>query len=149
MDSSSKQNVGSSSQQQNLDQQQQELVPQKTCTILLKELEVICEMMVDVDNMEAHDIHLKDNMIFQGWQLFFFGLCGPVYPDLVKEFWVHAIVMPKAILSIVHAELFSITENLLRKLFALETVEGVSGAVVGITEWNDVYEEIYKSRKES
>ncbi|XP_058766915.1 uncharacterized protein LOC131640532 [Vicia villosa] len=131
MASSSKQQIGSSSQQQNQDQQQQQLVPQKTCLIPLDELEVICEMMVDFDNLDAHDIHRTDDMIFQRWQAFFYGLSGPVYPDLVKEFWVHATVMPKAILSIVHGELFSITENLLRKLLGLETVEGVSGAVIG------------------
>ncbi|XP_058733381.1 uncharacterized protein LOC131604990 [Vicia villosa] len=149
MASSSKQQVGSSSQQQNQDQLHQQLVPQKTCLIPMDDLEVICEMMVDFDNLEAHDIHLKDDMISQGWQAFFYGLCGPVYLDLVKEFWVHATVMPKAILSIVHGELFSITENLLRKLFGLEIVEGVSVAVIGRTDWNDVYAEIFKSGKES
>ncbi|XP_058751358.1 uncharacterized protein LOC131624436 [Vicia villosa] len=149
MASSSKKQVGSSSQQQNQDQQQQQLVAQKTYSIPLNELEVICEMMVDFDNLEAHDTHLKEAMIFQRWQAFFYGLCGPIYPDLVKEFWVHATVMPKAILSIVHGELFSTTENLLRKLFGLETVEGVSGAVPGRIEWEVVYEEIFKNDVES
>ncbi|XP_058766930.1 uncharacterized protein LOC131640548 [Vicia villosa] len=134
MASPSMQNASSSSQQQHQDQQQQQLlVAQKTCYIPLNELEVICEMMVDFDNLEAHEIHLKDAMTFQGWQAFFYGLCGPDYPDLVKEFWVHATVMPKAILSVVHGERISITENLLRKLFGLETVEGVSEAVPGRT----------------
>ncbi|XP_058745806.1 uncharacterized protein LOC131618645 [Vicia villosa] len=145
MASSSKQQIGSSSQQKNQDQQQQQLVPHNTCLIPLDELEVICEMMVDFDNLEAHDIHLTDDIIFQGWQTFFYGLCGPVYLDLVKELWVHATVMPKAILSIAHGELFSITKNLLRKLFGLETIEGVSRAVIGRTDWNDVYTEFFKS----
>ncbi|XP_058782227.1 uncharacterized protein LOC131656544 [Vicia villosa] len=149
MASSSKTQIGSSSQQHFQDQQQKLLVAQKTCSIPLNELEVICEMMVDFDNLEAHDIHLKEAMTFHGWQAFFYGLCGPVYPDLVKEFWVHATLMPKANLSIVHGERISITENLLRKLFGLETVEGVSGAVPGRTEWEVIYEEIYKDGKES
>src|SRR4051812_13268412 len=106
-------------------------------------------MMVDFDNLEAHEIHLKDAMTFQGWQAFLYGLCGPVYPDLVKELWVHATVMPKAILSVVHGEHISITENLLRKLFGLETVEGVSEAVPGRTKWEFIYEEIYQDGKES
>src|SRR4051812_38007872 len=97
-------------------------------------------MMVDFDNLEAQDIHLKEAMTFQGWQAFFYGLFGPVYPDLVKEFGVHETVMPKAILSIVHGERFSITKNHLRKLFGLETVEGVSGAAPGRTKWEVVYE---------
>ncbi|XP_058741263.1 uncharacterized protein LOC131613627 [Vicia villosa] len=149
MASPSKIQVGSSSQQHNQDQQQQQLIAQKTCSIPLNELEVICEMMVDFDNLEAHDIHLKDAMTFQGWQAFFYGLCGPVYLDMVKEFWVHATVMPKAILSIVHGERISITRNLLRKLFGLETVEGVSEAVPGRTDWEAVYGEIYQDGKES
>ncbi|XP_058774791.1 uncharacterized protein LOC131649061 [Vicia villosa] len=149
MASSSKQQVGSSYQQQEQDQQQQQNVPQKTCLIPLNELEVIVEMMVDFNNLEKHDIHLTEDMKFQGWEAFFYRLCGPVYPDLVKEFWVHATIMPKAILSFVHGEEISITENLLRKLFGMEIVEGASGAIIGIIDWDAVYTEIFKSRKET
>ncbi|XP_058760657.1 uncharacterized protein LOC131634008 [Vicia villosa] len=147
MASPSMQNVGSSSQQQLQDQQEQQLVPQKTCLILLELLEVICELMVDFENLEKHDIHLTKNMVFQGWGDLFYGLCGPVYPDLVKELWVYATVMPKAILSIVHGELFSITENLLKKLFGLENAEGVTEATPGRTDWDAVYAEIFHNGK--
>ncbi|XP_058726435.1 uncharacterized protein LOC131597780 [Vicia villosa] len=130
MASPSNQNVGSSSQQQHQQEQvqEQQLVPQKTYLIPLHQLEVICELMVDFDNLEKHDVHLTENMVFQGWGPLFYDLCGPVYPDLVKELWVHETVMPKEILSIVHGELFSITETLLRKLFGLMNVEGVTEA---------------------
>ncbi|XP_058747225.1 uncharacterized protein LOC131620242 [Vicia villosa] len=151
MASPSKQNVGSSSQQQHQQEQvqEQQRVSQKTCLIPLEQLEVICELMVDFENLEKHDIHLTENMVFQGWGDFFYGLCGPVYPDLVKEFWVHATVMPKAILSIVHSELFSITENLLRKLFGLENAEGVTEATPGRADWDAVYAKIFQNGKKS
>src|SRR4051812_19258435 len=103
MASPSNQNVGSSSQQQHHQEkdhqeqdQEQPLIPQKTCLIPLDLLEVICELMLDFDDLEKHDVHLTKNMIFQGWGPLFYDLCGPVYPDLVKEFWVHTTVMPKA-----------------------------------------------------
>ncbi|XP_058733439.1 uncharacterized protein LOC131605057 [Vicia villosa] len=149
--SSNPKNASSSQQQQQQvqDQQQQQLVLQKICLIPMDDLEVICEMMIDFDNLEENDIHLKENMIFQSREAFFYSLCGPVYPDLVNEFWVHATIMPKSILSIVHGEAIIITENLLRKLFGLETIEGASGAILGRTNWNDVYAEIFKSGKES
>ncbi|XP_058733234.1 uncharacterized protein LOC131604836 [Vicia villosa] len=151
MASSSKaqQKVSSSQQQQEHEQQQQQNVPQKTCLIPMDELEVLGEMMVDFDNLEEHDIHLKDDMKFQGWEAFFYRLCGPVFPELVKEFWVRATIMPKAILSFVHGEEISITENLLRRLFGLKNVEGASGAIIGRTDWDVVYTEIFKSEKES
>ncbi|XP_058784407.1 uncharacterized protein LOC131659199 [Vicia villosa] len=148
MASSSKQHVGSSSQQQEQDQPQQQNVPQKTCLIPMDELEVLAEMMVDFDNLEEHDIHLMEDMKFQGWENFFYRLCGPVYPDLVKEFWVHASIILKTILSFVHGEEISITKNLLRKLFGLEIVEGASRAIIGRTDWNVVYTEIFKDGKE-
>ncbi|XP_058725785.1 uncharacterized protein LOC131597087 [Vicia villosa] len=134
MASSSKQQVGSSSQQQEQDHQQHQNVPQKTCLIPMDELEVLAEMMVDFDNLEEHDIHLTEDKKFQGWENFFYRLCGPVYPDLVKEFWVHALIMPKAFLSFFHGEEISITENLLKKLFSLETAEGASRAIIGRTD---------------
>ncbi|XP_058741277.1 uncharacterized protein LOC131613644 [Vicia villosa] len=150
MASPSNQNVGSSSQQQHLQEQDQEqqLVPQITCSIPLDKLEVICELMVDFDNLEKHDVHLTENMVFQGWGPLFYDLCGPVYPDLVKEFWVHANVMPKAILSIVHGEFFSITEPLIRKLFGLMNVEGVTEATPR-TDWDVVYAEIFQNGQKS
>ncbi|XP_058765541.1 uncharacterized protein LOC131639040 [Vicia villosa] len=130
MASLSTQNVSSSSQQQHQHEQEQkqQLVPPIIGSIPLYQLEVICELMVDVENLEKHEIHLEENMRFQGWAPMFYDLCGPVYPDLVKEFWIHATVMPKVILSLVHGELFLITESILRKLFGLMNVEGATEA---------------------
>ncbi|XP_058741900.1 uncharacterized protein LOC131614314 [Vicia villosa] len=146
MASLSNQSVGSSSQQQHQHEQEQEqqLVQPITCSVPWDQLEVICELMVDVENLEKHEIHLEENMRFQGWAPMFYDLCGPVYPDLVKEFWVHATVMPKAILSLVHGEIFLITESLLRKLFGLMNAEGATKATPR-TDWDAVYTEIFEN----
>ncbi|XP_058752247.1 uncharacterized protein LOC131625404 [Vicia villosa] len=87
----------------------------RTCPIPTAELEVLCELMVDFDNLREHDFNLKANMMVQGWNNFFDRLIGPVYPDLVKEFWIHSTLTPKAIISFVLGQEIFITENLIRK----------------------------------
>ncbi|XP_058782158.1 uncharacterized protein LOC131656459 [Vicia villosa] len=115
----------------------------------MDELEVLCEMMVDFDNLQKHNLHLKNNMLLQGWEPFFNRLIGVVYPELVKEFWFHAMLLPKAIISFVCGQEISITENLIRRLIGLEGCEGASGAIIGRTDWDVVYAEIFKSGKGS
>src|SRR3954471_11912422 len=102
----------------------QELTPVVACSILKDDLEVLCELMVDFDNLEENQFHLKEDIIFQGWTSLFAEFVGPVYPDLVKEFWAHAVVAPKAILSFVHGKFVVITENILRVMFDLKNPEG-------------------------
>src|SRR3954463_8257603 len=68
--------------------------------------------------------HLKVDIIFQGWTSLFAEFVGPVYPDLVKEFWAHAVVAPISILSFVHGKFVVITENILRVMFDLKNPEG-------------------------
>ncbi|XP_058784369.1 uncharacterized protein LOC131659153 [Vicia villosa] len=115
----------------------------------MDELEVLSETMVDFDNLQEHNLNLKNNMLVQGWELFFNRLIGPVYPELVKEFWVHATLMPKAILSFVCGQEIYITENLIRRLLGLENCFGSIRAIVGRTDWDAVYAEIFKSREGS
>src|SRR3954469_12488696 len=99
--------------------------------------------MVDVDSLEQHQLHIKDNLVFQGWSSLFLEFCGPVYPDLVKEFWIHAFVIHKAIISFVHGRFFPITENTLRMLFDLMNIEGETEATPR-TDWDAVYAEVNK-----
>src|SRR3954467_2861072 len=82
-------------------QEDQQITSVIACSIPKKDLEVICELMVDFDSLEEHNFCLKEDIIFQGWASLFVEFCGPVYPDLVKEFLVHAVVAPKSILSFV------------------------------------------------
>src|SRR3954469_14203111 len=124
MAASSSQNVGSSTLLHMHNEANQELTPVVACSIPKNELEVLCELMVDFDNIEEHQFHLKEDIIFQGWTSLFAEFVGPVYPDLVKEFWSHAVVAPKSILSFVHGKSVVITENILRVMFDLKNPEG-------------------------
>src|SRR3954462_6842748 len=124
MAASSSQNVGSSTLPHMHNEANQELTPVVACSIPKNELEVLCELMVDFDNIEEHQFHLKEDIIFQGWTSLFAEFVGPVYPDLVKEFWAHAVVAPKSILSFVHGKFVVITENILRVMFDLKNPEG-------------------------
>src|SRR3954465_6514692 len=124
MAASSSQIVGSSTLLHMHDETHQELTPVVACSIPKDEMEVLCELMVDFDNIEENQFHLKEDIIFQGWTSLFAEFVGPVYPDLVKEFWAHAVVAPKAILSFVHGKFVVITENILRVMFDLKNPEG-------------------------
>lgn len=73
--------------------------PQRTLLTLFKQLEVLCESMVDFDSLAANGFDLRPTVNFQGWVKYFDRLIGPVFPHLVKEFWIHAHVYPKVILS--------------------------------------------------
>src|SRR4051812_1640787 len=110
MAASSSQNVGSFVPPHIQDEVNQELTPVVACSIPKDELEVICELMVDFDSIEEHEYHLKEDIIFQGWTSLFAEFYGPVYPDLVKEFWVHAVVAPNSILSFVHGKFVVVTD---------------------------------------
>src|SRR3954463_9404037 len=104
--------------------------------------------MVDADNLEEHQVHVKENLLFQNWSSLFLEFCGPVYPDLVKELWVHAFVIPKAIVSFVHGRFFSIAENTFRMLFDLMNAEGETEATLR-TNWDAVYTEIFTDGNKS
>src|SRR3954466_12208305 len=148
MAASSSQNVGSSTLLHMHNEANQELTPAVACSIPKNELEVLCELMVDFDNIEEHQFHLKEDMMFQGWTSLFTEFCGPVYPDLVKEFWVHAVVAPKSILSFVHGKFVVVTENILRMMFDLRNPEGAF-EIDKRVEWKDVLSTLYMDVNET
>src|SRR3954468_14968271 len=67
---SSSLNAGSSAPL-HLQEEDLQIVPIISCSIPKKELEVICELMVDFDSLEEHEFHLKEDIIFQGWTSLF------------------------------------------------------------------------------
>src|SRR4051812_35765432 len=146
MAASSSQNVGSSTLPHMHNEANQELTPVVECSIPKNELEVLCELMVDFDNIEEHQFHLKEDIIFQGWTSLFAEFVGPVYPDLVKEFWAHAVVAPKSILSFVHGKFVVITENILRMMFDLRNPEGAYKIDQG-ADWEEVFDYSLYRRK--
>ena len=50
-------------------------------------LEVLCESLVDFENMRRNGVDLTEELHQQGWGNYFQRLYGPVYPNLIKEFW--------------------------------------------------------------
>lgn len=52
-----------------------------------EKLEVLCESLVDFDNLKRNDIDLTEELEKQGWGNYFKRLHDPVYTFLIKEFW--------------------------------------------------------------
>src|SRR4051812_37241466 len=148
MAASSSHNVGSSVPLHLQEEENQQITLVVACSIPKKDLEVICELMVDFDSIEEHGFHIKEDIIFQGWTSLFAELYGPVYPNLVKEFWVHAVVAPKSILSFVHGKFVVVTENILRTMFDLRNPEGAH-EIDQRADWDDVLSTLYTYVKET
>lgn len=50
-------------------------------------LEVLCDLLVDFDNLKANGMDLTQELENQGWDNYFNRLYGPIYTFLVKELW--------------------------------------------------------------
>src|ERR1044072_3524157 len=60
------------------------------CNLGFEDLTVLSELRVDFHNIAANGFDLREEMTFQGWENYFARLHGPVYENLVKEFWRQA-----------------------------------------------------------
>src|SRR3954465_6151319 len=116
--------------------------PLKTCLIPTKELEVLCESAVDINNLKANGFQCDARIFEQGWSKYLDRLVGPIYPELVKDFWVRATVTPTAIISFVLGHEVVITEKLIRKLYSLDDEEGWSGLQPNTVDWTPVEKQI-------
>src|SRR3954467_15685518 len=119
-----------------------ENAPLKTCLIPTKELEVLCESAVDINNLKANGFQCDARIFEQGWSKYLDRLVGPIYPELVKDFWVHATVTPTAIISFVLGHEVVITEKLIRKLYNLDDEEGWSELQPHTVDWTLVEKQI-------
>ncbi|PNY02011.1 envelope-like protein, partial [Trifolium pratense] len=59
------------------------------------ELIFLSEKMVDFDSLQANGFDVKKYFSTQGWDKYFDMLNGPIYPDLLKKFWMKAKVFDK------------------------------------------------------
>lgn len=90
--------MANKSQEQAQSSEQQEQKSQKegiqeiSLSLPIEDLEVLCEMIVDFDNLKANGYDLIGDVKTLGWEKFFNRLKGPVYPELVKKFWIHATI---------------------------------------------------------
>src|SRR4051812_34942206 len=105
--------------------------PLKMCFIPSTELEVFCESMVDFENLREHGFNTNAETMEQGWSNYFERLVEPVYPDLVKDFWVHATVTPTALISFVLRHEVVVIEKMIMKLYSLDDSEGTTSAIPG------------------
>src|SRR3954464_11730182 len=118
--------------------------PLKTCLIPFEELEVLCESAVDFNNLRANGFQCDVRILEQGWSKYLNRLAGPIYPELVKDFWVHATVTPTAIISFMLGHEVVITEKLIRKLYNLDDEEGWSGLQPNTVDWTLIEKQISK-----
>lgn len=79
-------------------------------------MEVLCEMIVDFDNLKTNDYELTRDVKSQGWEEFFNHLQGPICPELVKQFWIHATASKLQISSYILRKKFCISEKSITKL---------------------------------
>jgi hypothetical protein len=57
-----------------------------------RKLKIINEYYVDFDMLYDLGIPLRNEVKTQGWENYFKRMSGPIYPKLLKEFWVNATV---------------------------------------------------------
>src|ERR1044072_3339176 len=55
------------------------------CSLQAKDLLVLKEFRVDLNNINSNGCDLRPEMLFLGWENYFARLHGPVYELLVKE----------------------------------------------------------------
>ncbi|KAL5075944.1 hypothetical protein RYX36_014928 [Vicia faba] len=91
----------------------------RVVVILKKTLAVIkelCELLIDFESMKENDFDLTADVEFQGWNIYFDRLLGPVFLKLVKELWIHGSSSNHQATSYVMGKKIAITEELIAKL---------------------------------
>ncbi|KAI5418243.1 hypothetical protein KIW84_042751 [Lathyrus oleraceus] len=87
-------------------------------------LEVLCESLVDFNNMKRNGVDLTEELHQQGWENYFQRLYGPVYPNLIKEFWRFVDADDHFIVSYVLGVKIVITEKSIASLLNMEKTGG-------------------------
>lgn len=77
---------------------------------------MLYETIVDFKNLKENGFDFTETLNVQGWNKFFERLTCPVYPVLVKQFWVHATAERETITSYVMNRKMVITEKSIANL---------------------------------
>jgi hypothetical protein len=85
-----------------------------------EKLEVLCESLVDFENMKRNDIDLTEELRMQWWETYFQRLYGHVYTNLVKELWRFADSDDHYIVSYILGVKIVITEKSIASLLNME-----------------------------
>ncbi|XP_045791776.1 uncharacterized protein LOC123886505 [Trifolium pratense] len=89
-------------------------------------LTLVPEKMVDFNSLKANNYDMEPYFTYQGWNRYFEMLNGPIYPDLLKHFWMKA-------------KIFTKFEAQLEELLAIEnnpSLKGKSRKEMGLMEFN-------------
>ncbi|XP_050896337.1 uncharacterized protein LOC127103091 [Lathyrus oleraceus] len=89
-----------------------------------EKLEVLCESLVDFENMKRNGVDLTKELRMQGWETYFQRLYDPVYTYLVKEFWSFTYSYDHYIVSDVLGFKIVITEKSIASLLNMEKTGG-------------------------
>lgn len=87
-------------------------------------LEVLCESLVDFDNMKLNGVDHTEKLKKQGWETYFQRIYGPIYTFLVKEFWRFVDCDDHCIVSYILGVKMVITEKSIAKLLNIEKTGG-------------------------
>ena len=87
-------------------------------------LKVLTELRVDFNNIAANGMDLRAEMISQGWEMYFARLQGPVYKNLIKDFWRQADCDSHYVVSHVLGQRIIITEKSIAQLLSLPHLGG-------------------------
>lgn len=115
---------------------------ERTLFTPVDQLEVLCEIRVDFKSLAENGYDFFDVIKFQGWENYFGRLVGPVYPSLVKEFWIHATACPKFIISSVMGIKMMITEESIKRIIGYEH-ENVPYVPAARRDMNTICSEIF------
>jgi hypothetical protein len=94
------------------------------CNLGFDALNVLKELRVDFNNMAENGMDLRAEMLSQNWDVFFARLHGPVYENLVKDFWRQAECDSHYVVSHVLGHRIVITEKTIAQLLTLPHLGG-------------------------
>src|ERR1044072_5621534 len=95
------------------------------CNLEAKDLQVLKELRVDLNNFNQNGMDLRIDMIAQGWENYFARLHGPVYELLVKDFWRQAECDDQYVVSHVLGRRIVIIEKSIAELLGLAHLQGL------------------------
>lgn len=121
---------------------------ERTLFTPVDKLEVHCETFVNFDSFADNGFDFREIVKFQGWEKFFDRLLGPVFPVLVKEFWIHASVYPKVVVSSIMGTKYMVTEQLIRQLVGYKH-EDVDYLPPARRDMEEIYAEVFVFGKHS
>lgn len=116
----------------------------RTLLTPINQPKVLCELMVDFKSLADNGYDFRHTIRFQGWNRYLYRLIGPVFPSLVKEFWIHAQAYPKVIISSVMGKKPMINEKLISQLIGYEHT-GIVATPANRRDMKEICSEVFLS----